>query len=61
MRFIEILEETLLGFRCQPFTDCHADVIKHPKLFFFDVGLVNGLMGNFVISPDRAGFLFDPP
>jgi predicted AAA+ superfamily ATPase len=24
-RFIEILEDTLLGFRCEPFSDCEAD------------------------------------
>jgi predicted AAA+ superfamily ATPase len=33
------------------------DLIKHPKLYFFDVGVYNGLQKSFAISSDRVGGL----
>ena len=34
-------------------------LVQHPKFYFFDVGVLNGLLGNFVASPDRVGMLFE--
>ena len=33
------------------------DLIKHPKFYFFDVGVYSGLQRSFEFSPDRAGVL----
>jgi predicted AAA+ superfamily ATPase len=58
-RYFEILEDTLVGDRLFPFQDCleSADLIKHPKFFFFDPGVYNGMVQNFVVSSDRIGAL----
>jgi predicted AAA+ superfamily ATPase len=58
-RYFEILEDTMVGYRAFPYhevsTSC--DLIKHPKFYFFDNGVYNGLIGNFTASPDRIGVL----
>jgi hypothetical protein len=33
--------------------------VAHPKFYFFDVGVLNGLLGNFEVSGDRIGALFE--
>ena len=59
-RFIEVLEDTLVAQRIYAFDGAeNADVIKHPKLFFFDGGVLNGLLNNFEVSDDRKGALFE--
>ena len=59
-RYIEILEDTLIAKRCFPY-QCKGfkKTIKHPKIYFFDTGVVNGLLGNFTASDDRKGLLFE--
>lgn len=60
IRFVEILEDTLVAQRVCVFEDAEAaDTIKHPKIYFFDVGVLNGLLNNFEVSPDRIGNLFE--
>src|SRR5690606_7303920 len=60
VRFVEVLEDTLLAQRIEVFSEAEdADVIKHPKLYFFDVGVLNGLLGNFAASLDRLGLLHE--
>lgn len=60
IRFIEILEDTLVGARVEVFKEAEkADTIKHPKFYFFDPGVLNGLLGNFIASKDRMGLLFE--
>lgn len=58
-RYFEILEDTLIGFRVLPFDPLvlTEDLIKHPKFYFFDVGIYNSLVGNFTPSLDRVGVL----
>lgn len=91
-RYFEILEDTLIGFRLNPFEDFENQThnhshkpnkiknvkpnrnkikneneyeneneliknVKHPKFFFFDNGVYNGLLGNFKASADRMGVL----
>ena len=36
-----------------------VDSIKHPKLYFFDGGVLNGLLGSFDTSVVRSGALFE--
>ena len=58
-RFFEILEDTLIASRLESFDETDADVVKRPKYYFFDVGVLNGLLGNFTPSLDRSGMLFE--
>lgn len=60
VRYFEILEDTLIVKRCEPFAkSLRKRLIQHPKFFFFDVGVLNGLIGNFEVSSDRIGTLFE--
>jgi predicted AAA+ superfamily ATPase len=60
VRFTEILEDTLVAYRVPPFEKAEkADSIRHSKLYFFDVGVLNGLLENFSVSVDRIGTLFE--
>lgn len=59
-RFFEILEDTLIISRLNAFSRTeYRRLIQHPKFYFFDVGVLNALLGNFQISPDRKGNIFE--
>ena len=59
-RWLEVLEDTLLVHSASAFAkSVTRRLVQHPKLYFFDVGVLNGLLGNFVASPDRVGRLFE--
>ena len=58
-RFYEILEDTLLGIRIECFEKTNLDINRRPKFFFFDTGVLNGLLENFNLSSDRKGFIFE--
>jgi predicted AAA+ superfamily ATPase len=59
-RFFEILEDTLIVHRLLAFSKSEAGrLIKHPKYYFFDCGVLNALLGNFKVSSDRIGVLFE--
>ena len=60
-RYFEILEDTLIGDRVFSFDEIPADIklVKHPKFYFFDNGVYNGLLNNFTASQDRIGVLFE--
>jgi len=59
MRYFEILEDTLIARRVDPPADVDGDLVRHPKFYFFDPGVLNGLLGNFAASADRVGALFE--
>lgn len=60
VRYFEILEDTLIVQRVEPFTrSIGRRLVQHPKFYFFDVGVRNGLLGNFEVSGDRVGALFE--
>lgn len=60
LRYLEILEDTLILRRCESFRKSERRrLIQSPRFFFFDTGVLNGLLGNFVVSPDRIGILFE--
>lgn len=59
-RFFEILEDTLIVNHCQAFAKSEKRrLIQHPRFFIFDNGVLNSLLGNFNVSADRRGFLFE--
>lgn len=58
-RFYELLEDTLICDRVDAYPSDQADLVKHPKYFFFDNGIVNGVLGNFNASTDRKGLLME--
>lgn len=59
-RFFELLEDTLIIRRCPAFAKSEKTrLVQHPKAYFFDCGVLNGLLGNFKISDDRREFLFE--
>lgn len=63
-RYFEILEDTLLIQRVEPFSfKAHLGgvrrIIKHPKFYFFDQGVLNALLQNFKVDELRKGLLFE--
>ncbi|MBI4398974.1 MAG: ATP-binding protein [Candidatus Omnitrophica bacterium] len=60
IRFFEILEDSLIIRRCDAFRKSERKrLIQHPRFFFFDTGVLNGLLNNFTVSSDRIGMLFE--
>ncbi len=60
VRYFEILEDTLILRRCEAFRKSERRrLVQSPRLFFFDTGVLNGLLGNFTASADRIGVLFE--
>ena len=59
-RYFEILEDTLIVRRCEAFRkSLRRRLLQRPRFFFFDPGVLNGLVGNFEVSADRRGRLFE--
>ncbi|MGZ3746571.1 MAG: ATP-binding protein [Pseudobdellovibrionaceae bacterium] len=63
-RYFEILEDTLLIHRVEPFSfKSHLGgvrrIVKHPKFYFFDQGVLNALLQNFKVDDLRKGLLFE--
>lgn len=60
VRFFEILEDTLILRRCEAFRKSERRrLVQSPRIFFFDTGVLNGLLNNFTASGDRIGTLFE--
>jgi predicted AAA+ superfamily ATPase len=59
-RFFEILEDTLVVRRLDAFAKSEKRrLVQHPRFFLFDNGVLNAMLGNFQLSDDRKGFLFE--
>jgi predicted AAA+ superfamily ATPase len=59
-RYFEILLDTLVAYRLDPFTKSDkVRLVQHPRFYFFDVGVLNGVMGDFETPEDRIGRLFE--
>lgn len=59
-RYFDILVDTLVVNAVDPFTkSARRRLIQHPRYYFFDVGVLNGVLGNFEPSADRLGLLFE--
>jgi predicted AAA+ superfamily ATPase len=60
VRYFEVLEDCLIVHRLAPFAkSARRRLVQHPRYYFFDPGVLNGLLGNFTVSPDRVGNLFE--
>ena len=60
VRYFEILEDTLIVRRVPAFRKSERKrLIQSPRFFFFDTGVLNGLLENFTVSQDRIGSLFE--
>ena len=60
LRYFEILEDTLIIQRCESFSKSERKrLVQCPRFFFFDIGVLNALLGNFNLSLDRLGILFE--
>lgn len=60
VRFFEILHDTLMLDRCDPYTENEdLECVRHPRFYFFDNGVRNALLGSFDLSPERKGILFE--
>lgn len=60
VRYFEIMEDTLIIRCCEPFGKSERKrLIQSPRFFFFDTGVLNGLLNNFIVSQDRVGALFE--
>jgi predicted AAA+ superfamily ATPase len=60
VRYFEVLEDCLIVHRLLPFAkSARRRLVQHPRFYFFDPGVLNGLLGNFHLSVDRTGNLFE--
>lgn len=60
IRYLEVLEDTLVLKRCEAFGKSpRKRLLQRPRFFFFDAGVLNGLLDNFTVSQDRIGALFE--
>lgn len=60
VRHFEILEDTMIAHRITHDDETERlDLVKHPKYYFFDTGVLNGFLNNFIPSADRIGNLFE--
>jgi len=60
VRYFEVLEDCLIVHRLAPFAkSARRRLVQHPRYYFFDPGVLNGLLGNFNLSADRMGNLFE--
>ena len=62
IRHFEVLEDTLIATRVENDPDLDSeqcDLVKHPRFYFFDLGVVNALRGSFDLSGDRIGGLWE--
>ena len=60
VRYFEVLEDCLIVHRLAPFAKSpRRRLVQHPRYYFFDPGVLNGLLGNFHLSADRMGNLFE--
>jgi len=60
VRHFEILVDTMIAHRSENDPDFDSiDLVRHPKFFFFDLGVLNAILGSFQVSKDREGLLFE--
>lgn len=61
-KYLDLLEFTFVLNKIFPFrNNIRAQIIKMPKVYFFDLGLRNAILGNFLELPNRqdSGALFE--
>lgn len=59
-RYFDILLDTLIVHKVPAYSNSKfKSLVKQPRYFFFDVGVLNALLENFTASADRRGMLFE--
>jgi len=59
-RYFEILTDTMIMNEIEAFAKGGKRRLKqHSKYYFFDTGVLNGVLENFKVSQDRVGLLFE--
>lgn len=59
-RYFDILIDTLVIDQLEPFAASgRRRLIQHPKYYCFDVGVLNAILGGWVLTADRKGMLFE--
>lgn len=59
-RYFDVLVDTLILEPVPAFTkSSKRRLVQHPRYYFFDVGVLNGVLANFDVSADRRGNLFE--
>jgi predicted AAA+ superfamily ATPase len=59
-RYYDILVDTLVANEVPAYSQSNRTrLIQHPKFYLFDVGVLNGCLGNFNVSNDRVGKIFE--
>jgi predicted AAA+ superfamily ATPase len=51
-----VLEDTLIGTLLQPFQTQHRKAISKGKFYFFDIGVLNALIGQHDLAPDTSAY-----
>lgn len=55
--YYEVLEDTLIGFRLQPYRkSLRRRLVAHPKFYFFDLGVVNAVNKRLTGEMDRQSY-----
>jgi predicted AAA+ superfamily ATPase len=60
--YFQILEDTLLGFRLEPWSKSpRARMVSHPRFYFFDTGVLSALQRRLTapVDPRERGRLFE--
>jgi uncharacterized protein len=59
-RYFDVLVDTLVIRAIEPFAkSSRVRLTQHPRFYVYDVGVLNGALGNFESSSDRIGNLFE--
>ncbi len=60
VRCFEVLQDCLIVHCLAPFAkSARRRLVQHPRFYFFAPGVLNGLLGNFHLSAERMGNLFE--
>ena len=59
-RYFDVLVDTLIISPVEAFAkSARRRLVQRPRFYFFDTGVLNGLLYNFQVSADRIGNLFE--
>ena len=61
-KYIDLLEKNFIVFRLPPYTkNKRREISKHKKIYFYDLGIRNAVINNFIFSDSRDdyGHLFE--
>ncbi len=57
--YYQILEDTLIAFRLEPYLKSHRKrIIEHPKYYLFDTGVINSICGRLQITLKKKTQLY---